>query len=145
MRRLKKVVGTVVSSSMNKTAVVEVQRLYVHSKYRRILRQRRRYFAHDEHDICGVGDRVQIWPVGERIGQRSKRKTWAVVDMVKRQPRIEGEPCAMASLLAPGETVPRDHPVVIAAGKVIDQAASDAAAGAEGEQGEAPAEQDERA
>lgn len=129
MRRLKKVVGTVVSSSMDKTAVVEVQRLYVHSKYRRIMRKRLRYFAHDEHDICGVGDRVQIWPMGERIGKRSARKTWAVVDILQRQPQLEGEPCELASLMRPGETVDASHPVIAAAGSVLEarKAAEEAA------------------
>ncbi|KAA0162455.1 hypothetical protein FNF27_06506 [Cafeteria roenbergensis] len=132
MRRLKKVVGTVVSSSMDKTAVVEVQRLYVHSKYRRIMRKRLRYFAHDEHDICGVGDRVQIWPMGERIGKRSARKTWAVVDILHRQPRLEGEPCELASLMRPGEVVDASHPVIAAANSVIEarKTAEEAAAAA---------------
>lgn len=120
MRRLKKVVGTVVSAAMDKTVVVEVQRVYVHSKYRRILQRRHRYFAHDEYDICGVGDKVQIWPVGERIGKRSARKTWAVVDMLHRQPRLAGEPCAMSSLLQPGERIPSDHPRFLAAAKVLE-------------------------
>jgi small subunit ribosomal protein S17 len=119
MRRLKKVVGTVVSASMNKTVVVEVQRVYVHSKYRRILQRRHRYFAHDEHDICGVGDKVQIWPVGEKIGSRSSRKTWAVVDMLHRQARLAGEPCTMSALLQPGQPIPASHPQMEAAETVI--------------------------
>ena len=123
MRRLKKVVGTVVSAAMDKTAVVEVYRLVVHPKYRRIQKRRRRYFAHDEHDVCGVGDRVQIWPVGERVGRRSARKTWAVVDILKRQPALDGEPCELSSLLRPGDKPEADHPVIRAAAEVLEDRA----------------------
>jgi small subunit ribosomal protein S17 len=122
MRRLKKVVGTVISSSMTKTAVVEVERVYVHSKYRRIVRMRKSYFAHDEYNVCGVGDKVQIWPVGHKLG-RSDRKTWAVIDIVKRQPRIGGEPCEMSYLVRPGEVAPATHPVFVAAGEVLQERA----------------------
>lgn len=97
MKNLKKIVGTVVSTAMDKTAVVEVQRLYVHSKFRKIIKHRKKYFAHDEHDICGVGDKVQI----RYIGQLSSKKHWAVIDMIHRHPRLEGEPFPMSALKVP--------------------------------------------
>lgn len=95
MRNLKKLTGVVTSTSMQKTAVVQVQRLYVHSKYRKILRHKKKYFAHDEHEICGLGDKVQI----KHMGQMSKKKHWTVIDILYRQPRLEGEPFPMSRLL----------------------------------------------
>eukprot|EP01138_Halocafeteria_seosinensis_P014398 gb/GECG01014699.1/.p1 GENE.gb/GECG01014699.1/~~gb/GECG01014699.1/.p1 ORF type:complete len:128 (+),score=10.09 gb/GECG01014699.1/:1-384(+) len=95
MKDLKKLTGVVTSTSMKKTAVVQIERLYVHSKYRKILRHKKKYFAHDEYEICGLGDKVQI----KYVGQMSKKKHWTVIDIAYRQPRLEGEPFPMARLV----------------------------------------------
>jgi small subunit ribosomal protein S17 len=94
---LRKIVGRVVSTSMEKTSVVEVERVYIHPKYRRVMRHRRKYFAHDEHEICGVGDRVQI----RYAGALSKKKRWSIIDIILRQPTIEGERFEMSRLRFP--------------------------------------------
>src|SRR5436309_2563620 len=52
--------GVVVSDKMTKTVVVEVERLVRHGRYRKYLKQRARYKAHDEKEQCSVGDRVRI-------------------------------------------------------------------------------------
>jgi hypothetical protein len=52
-RPLKKIIGVVTSTAMDKTAVVQVDRLYVHSKYRKLLTRRSKFFAHDEHEVRG--------------------------------------------------------------------------------------------
>jgi small subunit ribosomal protein S17 len=66
--------GVVVSTKMQKTVVVVVSRLVRHGKYRKYLKQRVRYKAHDEHNRCQVGDRVRI--VESRPLSHDKR--WAV-------------------------------------------------------------------
>jgi small subunit ribosomal protein S17 len=73
--------GVVVSDKMDKTVVVVVERLVRHGKYRKYLKQRARYKAHDEKNQCKTGDRVRI------IETRplSKDKRWAVQAIVARR------------------------------------------------------------
>lgn len=52
--------GIVVSSSMNKTAVVAVEDYKTHSKYLKKYRSTKKYKAHDEENKCKVGDKVEI-------------------------------------------------------------------------------------
>lgn len=90
----KRLVGVVVSTGMDRTAVVAIQRFYVHPRTRKIMRHVSKFFCHDHHELCGVGDRVQIkfW------GPISRKKTHTVVDIVQRHPQLEGEPFAMSRL-----------------------------------------------
>ena len=66
--------GIVVSAKMQKTVVVVVSRLVRHTKYRKYLKERVRYKAHDEQNRCRVGDRVRI--IESRPLSHDKR--WAV-------------------------------------------------------------------
>ncbi len=68
--------------------------MYPHPKYEKIVTHRKKYLCHDHHSICGLGDRVQI----KYAGRLSKRKFWAVVDMIHRQPQLAGEPFPMARI-----------------------------------------------
>ena len=79
--RRKRREGVVISDKMNKTVVVEVERLVRHSTYHKYLRQRRRYKAHDEKNQCRIGDRVRI--VETRPLSADKR--WAVQAILSRQ------------------------------------------------------------
>ena len=85
--RRKRREGVVISDKMNKTVVVEVERLVRHSTYHKYLRQRRRYKAHDEKNQCRVGDRVRI------IETRplSAQKRWTV-QAILRRPESAGAP-----------------------------------------------------
>jgi small subunit ribosomal protein S17 len=93
----RRLVGTVVSTGMDRTAVVAIARLYIHPITSKIMRHVSKFFAHDRHEVCGVGDRVQIkfW------GQISKKKRWAVIDVVHRHPQVEGEGFTMSRLVNP--------------------------------------------
>jgi small subunit ribosomal protein S17 len=82
---------------MDRTAVVALNRLYVHPLTRRIMRHTSKYFCHDAHEVCGVGDRVQI----KYCGAISKNKRYTVVDIVARHPQLEGEPFPMSRLVNP--------------------------------------------
>lgn len=53
-------VGTVVGDRMDKTVVVQVQRLVKHPLYQKYTRKRARYKAHDEKKECRIGDRVLL-------------------------------------------------------------------------------------
>jgi small subunit ribosomal protein S17 len=73
-------VGSVVSAKMDKTAVVEVERLARHPLYEKVMRLRKKYKAHDEENACRPGDLVRI--VESRPISRSKR--WRVEEILER-------------------------------------------------------------
>lgn len=79
--------GVVVSSRMQKTVVVSVERTVMHPRYKKILRRRTRVKAHDENGQCRVGDRVLI--VECRPLSRDKR--WRVSKVIERAQTLEGE------------------------------------------------------
>ena len=72
--------GNVVSNKMNKTVVVAVERSVIHPVYKKVLRRVTKLKAHDEENLCKVGDRVQM------IETRpiSKDKHWRVVRVMKK-------------------------------------------------------------
>ena len=72
--------GIVVSDKMDKTVVVLVERLVQHTKYKKYLRQRKKYKAHDPENRCKTGDFVAI--VETRPLSREKR--WLVRDILKQ-------------------------------------------------------------
>ena len=67
-------VGVVVSDKMNKSVIVEVSRTVQHSLYKKYIRKRSRFMAHDETNDCHVGDRVRI----VETRPMSSRKCWRV-------------------------------------------------------------------
>ena len=79
-RRRQGKIGVVVSNKMQKTIVVEVERLVMHPLYQKYLRRRSRFMAHDEKNECKVGDRVQI----KETRPMSKMKRWRVESIVER-------------------------------------------------------------
>lgn len=52
--------GLVVSNKMEKTAVVQVERRIQHPLYKRMIRRRKKFLAHDETGQCQPGDWVEI-------------------------------------------------------------------------------------
>jgi small subunit ribosomal protein S17 len=76
----RKIIGTVVSSKMAKTVVVEVIRKAMHPVYKKYVRVRNKYKAHDELNQYKSGDKVEIMehrPI-------SKQKRWTVTRLVSR-------------------------------------------------------------
>ena len=72
--------GTVTSNKMSKTVVVQVERLVQDRKYKKYIRTRTRFKAHDEKEVCNIGDEVRI--VETRPLSRDKR--WAVVEVTRK-------------------------------------------------------------
>lgn len=72
--------GIVVSDKMDKTVVVRVERLTRHPRYTQVIKQARKFKAHDEHNECRIGDVVQI----VETRPLSKDKRWRVTEIVKR-------------------------------------------------------------
>jgi small subunit ribosomal protein S17 len=72
--------GTVVSSKMQKTVSVSVERLVKHERYSKYIRRTTQLLAHDEASECREGDLVEI----AECRRLSARKAWKVVRVVKR-------------------------------------------------------------
>ena len=71
-------VGRVTSDKMDKTIVVQVERLKRHALYGKVIRFHNKYKAHDENNEAKIGDTVKIIeskPV-------SKEKRWALVEVM---------------------------------------------------------------
>lgn len=67
--------GVVVSNANEKTAVVRVERRVKHPLLGKVVRQSKRYHAHDEGNACQVGDMVRI----EECPPISRLKRWRVI------------------------------------------------------------------
>lgn len=68
--------GRVTSDKMTKTVTVLVDRRVMHPLYKKFIRLSKKYAAHDDADICKIGDTVRI----EECRPISKRKTWIVIE-----------------------------------------------------------------
>ena len=84
MRRLK---GIVISNKMSRTAVVRIDRLEKHSKYRKYFRASRKLKAHDDGNETKIGDVVII----EETRPLSKDKRWRIVERHPREPELASE------------------------------------------------------
>ena len=67
--------GVVVSDKIDKSVVVRVERRVMHPVYKKYIKRSKKYTAHDENNLCKVGDVVQIM----ESRPLSKTKTWVVV------------------------------------------------------------------
>ena len=73
-RNTQRMTGKVVSSVMDKTVVVSVERLVKHKLYKKYMKRFKKYYAHDEKNLYNVGDTVEI--VASK--PLSKTKRWRV-------------------------------------------------------------------
>jgi small subunit ribosomal protein S17 len=73
-------VGQVVSTKMQKTIVVAVEMRKAHPKYKRIVRQTKKFYAHDEQSSARLGDMVRI----RETRPTSKLKRWSLEEIVRR-------------------------------------------------------------
>ena len=76
----KTLTGVVVSDKMDKTVVVQVERLVKHPVYKKYVRRRNRFAAHDELNECRVGDTVLI----RQSRPLSRHKRWRVSKVLER-------------------------------------------------------------
>jgi len=81
-------VGEVVSTKMTKTIIVEVSRRVPHPLYKRIVKKRKRFHAHDEEGRAKMGDIVRI--IECRPLSRTKR--WRLAEVVRRAPQVGVQP-----------------------------------------------------
>jgi small subunit ribosomal protein S17 len=78
MRKVRQ--GIVVSSKMQKSVVVRVERTVRHPKYSKVLKQSKKYMVHNEDASVKEGDTVRIM----ECRPMSAHKRWRVVEIVKR-------------------------------------------------------------
>ena len=74
--------GKVVSDKMQKSIVVEVTRIKQHSLYKKYIRVRKRFMAHDENGDAHEGDFVRI----EETRPISRRKSWILKEIMRKAP-----------------------------------------------------------
>ena len=77
--------GKVVSTKMDKTIAVSVERMVKHPTYGKYVRRTTKLLAHDANNECKEGDTVSIKP----CRPMSRRKSWTLVRVVERAARAE--------------------------------------------------------
>ena len=72
--------GRVVSTKMQKTVAVEIERLVKHGVYGKFIRRTTKLLAHDENGASHEGDLVKIAP----CRPMSRRKSWQLVEVLEK-------------------------------------------------------------
>ena len=73
-------VGMVVSNKMDKTVTVSVERLVKHGLYKKYIRRRSKFAAHDNENACSIGDKVLI----TESRPLSRNKRWRVSQIIEK-------------------------------------------------------------
>ena len=73
--------GEVISNKMAKTIVVRVERRFRHPKFKKVVTQYRKMYAHDEKSEAKIGDLVRI----QETRPLSKTKCWRLVEVLERK------------------------------------------------------------
>ena len=73
-------VGKVISVKMDKTIVVAIEDNVKHPLYGKIIKRTKKLHAHDENNVCGVGDKVEVM----ETRPLSKTKRWRLVSIIEK-------------------------------------------------------------
>ena len=73
-------IGVVVSNKMNKTVSVAIERKVPHTIYKKYYKKTTKLMAHDEKNVCQIGDKVKIM----ETRPFSLRKRWRLVEIVEK-------------------------------------------------------------
>jgi len=73
-------IGRVISNKMQKTINVLIERKVAHPRYGKYVTRRTKIFAHDENNVCQMGDTVMI----EEFRPLSKHKNWVLVKVLEK-------------------------------------------------------------
>lgn len=76
----KEKIGRVISDGMQKTITVLVERQVQHPRYKKYIRKRKKFYAHDEKEEAKIGDVVKI----VETRPLSKLKRWRLVEILER-------------------------------------------------------------
>ena len=80
----KRLLARVVSSKMDKSVVVQVDRRVLHPVYKKYVSRSKKYMAHDPENNCDIGDRVLIL----QTAPISKNKRWTVLQIVEKAKKL---------------------------------------------------------
>ena len=80
----RQVVGTVISDKMDKTVIVQVERLVKHRVYKKYVRRRSKFAAHDGNNTSQIGDKVLI----TETRPLSRTKRWRVSKIVEKAVKL---------------------------------------------------------
>ena len=72
--------GIVLSNKMDKTVVILTERLIKHPRFHKYMKRHVKYKAHDENNMCNIGDTVLI----AESRPLSKQKRWRVREIIER-------------------------------------------------------------
>ena len=73
-------IGKDVSDKGDKSIVVAVETMENHPLYKKRVKKTTKFMAHDEQNVCGIGDTVKIM----ETRPLSKRKRWRLVEIVEK-------------------------------------------------------------
>ncbi|MES2590838.1 MAG: 30S ribosomal protein S17 [Bacteroidota bacterium] len=76
----KEKIGLVTSNKMDKSIVVSIERKVKHPKYGKFLKKTTKFVAHDEANVCSIGDTVKIM----ETRPISKNKCWRLVEVLEK-------------------------------------------------------------
>jgi len=79
-KKIKTMVGAVVSDKMDKTITVSIESRRMHKLYKKYVKRTKKFKAHDEKNECKTGDVVKI----ASTRPLSKQKFWEVVEIITR-------------------------------------------------------------
>jgi small subunit ribosomal protein S17 len=80
MKARKQLIGKVISNKMDKTIVVEIENLVMHSLYKKSVKRTKKLKSHDEKNECSVGDLVRI----EESRPLSKDKRHRLIEIIEK-------------------------------------------------------------
>ncbi len=73
-------IGRVVSNKMDKTIVVAIEDSVKHPLYGKVVKRTVKLKAHDEENICGIGDRVKVM----ETRPLSRDKRWRLAEIIEK-------------------------------------------------------------
>ena len=79
-RKKRSLSGVVLSTSMDKSVVVQIEQLIRHKLYGKFMRRHVKYMADDPENTCRVGDKILI----EECRPLSKNKRWRLRNIIER-------------------------------------------------------------
>ncbi len=124
MNNRRRMLGVVISNKMTKSVVVKIAHSYRHPLYQKVIHTSRAIMAHDEIG-CEVGDQVQL------VESRpiSKRISWVVEKIVKKEEKTVTVDASVDLEPAPVEVVAEEQPVAAVAEEADQPQASEDEAG----------------
>lgn len=78
--RRKEKIGRVMSNNAQKTITVAMHMRAMHPLYGKFVQKVTKYMAHDEENVCSVGDLVRIM----ETRPLSRKKRWRLVEIIER-------------------------------------------------------------